>query len=127
MPEPAKTETTAAADEKTVAPFVRFLQEHRNGRLAHELAEALNELVQAVTETTKPGTLTLAIKVKPADKGTGALMVSDNVTVKRPVAERGASVFYADDHNNLTRRDPRQPELPLVEVPRPTVQEVQLP
>jgi hypothetical protein len=109
-------------EERVVAPFARFLQEHRGGRLSTELAEALNELVEAVTDTGKAGSLSLTVKIKPAGKGDAhALFVSDDVKVKKPAAERGESLFFADSDSNLTRKDPRQPEIPgLVEVPRPS-------
>lgn len=103
-------------DEKVVKPFSTFLIEQRNGALAAELGEALHELVEAVTETSKAGSLTLTIKIKPEG---AVLFVSDDVKVKAPAAERTASIFYADEHANLSRKDPRQPELPLAEVPRP--------
>jgi hypothetical protein len=107
--------------EKVVAPFTRFLQEHRNGRAQSELADALNELVEAVVEHGKPGTLTLTLKIKPATKGMGnSLLVTDEVKVKKPMGERGESLFFADGDSNLSRRDPRQPEIPgLTDVSAP--------
>ena len=102
--------------DKVVRPFSTFLIEQRNGALAVELGEALNELVEAVTETTKEGSLTLVIKIKPEG---AVLLVSDDVRLKLPAVKSAASIFYADAGNNLTRKDPRQPELPLAEVPRP--------
>lgn len=106
----------ADTDEKVVRPFSTFLIEQRNGALAAELGEHLNELVEAVTETGKEGSLTVVVKIKPEGN---MLLVSDDVRVKLPVIKRSASVFYADADSNLTRKDPRQPELPLAEVPRP--------
>jgi hypothetical protein len=110
-----------AEAEKVVAPFTRFLQEHRNGRLQSELADAVNELVEAIVEHGKPGSLTLTLKMKPATKGLGnSLLVTDEVKVKKPMGERGESLFFADDHSNLSRRDPRQPEIPgLTDVSAP--------
>lgn len=111
----------AEETEKVVTPFTQFLADHRNGRLQSELADAVNELVEAVVAHGKPGTLTLVLKVKPATKGAGhTLLVTDEVKVKKPAGERGESIFYADDDANLSRRDPRQPEIPgLTDVSSP--------
>jgi len=106
-------ETTPAAG--TVKPFAQFLQEQRNGNLHSELSEKLQELVAAVIEHDKGGTLTLTVSVKPAGNGIN-LVVSDDVKCKAPEADRPVALFYADSAGNLSRRDPRQPELPLREI-----------
>lgn len=99
-------------------PFGQFLLEQRDGGLHSELSEALQELVAAVAEHGKGGTLTLTVKVGPL-KGAmyGQLVVLDEVKVKAPEGERGASLFFEDGSGNLSRSNPRQPELPLREVP----------
>lgn len=114
-------ETTAAevgqaADENpAVKPFNQWLLEQRGGALHGELSEELQKLVLAVTEHEKPGTLTLVVKVKQAETGTH-LLVADEVKVKAPEPDRGAALFFDDGHGNLSRRDPRQPQLPFDEV-----------
>lgn len=97
-------------------PFTQWLQEQRGGNLHGELSEQLQQLVQAVTEHGKNGSLTLVVHVKPAGNGVN-LLVSDDVKVKAPQPERPVALFFADDEGNLSRRDPRQPELPLREIP----------
>lgn len=101
--------------EQPPRPFTQFLQEQRNGSLHSELSEKLQELVQAVMEHDKGGSLTLVIKIKPAGNGIN-LVLSDDVQCKPPQPERPVALFYADDDGNLSRRDPRQPELPLRDI-----------
>jgi len=99
------------SEEVQVRPFAAFLQDH--GNTHDELSVALQDLVAAVTKHGKAGSLTLKLTVKPAAKGMEhVLSVMDQITVKAPAGERAERIFYSDEHGNLTRRDPRQPELP---------------
>lgn len=110
----------------TTKPFGQFLLEQRNGALHGELSDRLREVVEGVVQHGKAGALTLLVTVKPS--GVGAqFLVTDEVRVKVPEADRGASLFFADQRGNLSRSDPRQPELPLREVmtSEPEVREVQ--
>lgn len=102
-------------DSTTPRPFSQFMIEQRKGGLHGEISEKLQELVAAVVEHEKAGTLTLTVTVKPAGNGTNQYVVTDEVKVKAPEAARGASLFFADGRGNLSRSDPRQPELPLRE------------
>jgi hypothetical protein len=113
--------TALEMTEGQVKPFAAFLQEHRNGLAHSEASDLLNELVQAVVETGKGGSLTMTIKVKPAGKGDHkTLFVSDDIRIKKPELERSETIFFVDDQHNLRRDDPRQPQLPLREVDRAT-------
>lgn len=110
------TETPAAEPR----PFTQWLLEQRAGQLHAELSAGLRELTAACVEHGAAGQLTLTIKVKPhkAAAGSPTLFVADQVVVKAPQGERGAAIFFADEAGNLRRDDPRQPQLPLQEVPR---------
>ena len=108
MPDP--DQTTAA-----VKPFAAWLQEHRSGGLHQELSEALAEVARAVSEHEKVGSLTVTIKLEP--NGVGTVIVTDELKTKVPEPARPASLFFTDAGGNLSRRNPRQPELPLREVP----------
>lgn len=98
--------------------FLDAVRELREGATLHELGEQLVKLVQAVRDTGRPGSLKLELKVKPASKGSTVtvLALEDVITVKQPAAERGSTILYAGADNSLTRRDPRQPELPAMSV-----------
>lgn len=99
-------------------PFNQVLLDIRQGSLHAELSERLQELVAAVAEHEKAGSLVLTIKVSPAGRKTQQYEIADDLAVKLPKPERGSSLFFALD-GNLSRSDPRQPELPLQQVPAP--------
>lgn len=105
----------APAAAPQVRPFAAVLQEQRSGGLHSELSEQLAAVVAAVAEHGKPGSVMVTLNVKPSEMP-GAIVVSDDVKAKVPQPDKPASLFYSDDHGNLSRRDPRQPELPLREV-----------
>lgn len=96
-------------------PFYDFLREHRNGVTHDELADALNELVAAVIEENKAGTLTFTVAIKPMGKSDG-FDVSAEIKTKPPKKTPGSSVFFATPDNNLVRQDPRQATMELREV-----------
>jgi hypothetical protein len=108
-------------------PFNQFLLEVRRGSLHAELSERMQDLVNAVAEHEKAGSLTLTIRIAPAGKRTGQYEISDKLDLKIPEADRGSSLFFGLN-GNLSRSDPRQPELPIREVPAPpsNVREVEL-
>jgi hypothetical protein len=105
----------AAVNGPELRPFAAVLQEQRQGGLHSELSELLAEVVHAVETHGKPGALTVTLQIKPAEMP-GAIIVLDDVKAKVPEADKGGSLFYPDDRGNLSRRDPRQPELPLRKV-----------
>lgn len=95
--------------EQHAKPFADFLAQQ--GRAHDELTEGLHEVIAAVKETGKPGSVTLTIKIDPDKKAQGIFRISDNVTIKAPAHDRGTRIYFADKSGNLTRSDPNQPEL----------------
>ena len=112
-------ETDTEEDGRHVRPFAEWMVDQRKGALASELADGLNALVDAVNTHHKGGTLTLKVSVKPASKGDGMVVVSDDVTVKLPDGDRPEVIYFVDGDSNLSRANPAQPSLPLREVPQP--------
>lgn len=102
------------SEHQAVRPFAAVLQEHRKGASMQELSEALADVVRAVGETGKPGSVTLKVTVRPM-KGDLAVTFTDEIVVKVPRGERGASIFFADDDGNLTRTNPNQLSFPPVQ------------
>lgn len=96
-------------------PFTDLLREHRSGLTHDELSDALRELVAAVTDEGKAGSLTLTVKIKPMGKGEG-LEVSAEIKSKPPAKTPGVSIFFATPGNDLQRQDPRQKEMELREI-----------
>lgn len=95
-------------------PFINTLADVRAGGVIDDLDDILADVVQAVRNTGKTGELTLKLTIKPASKGDiCTLFVDADIKTKLPRLDKGSTVFFADDDNSLTRRDPRQSEIPL--------------
>lgn len=104
----------AAATVATLAPhqdFHEWLADHARGTLDNELTAELAELVKAVSELEKPGTLTLQLKVDVAGSGGRTVFIAGKVTSKPPVPAPEASIFYVGDGGTLHRDDPYSPRL----------------
>lgn len=97
------------SSEKHAKPFADFLAQQ--GRAHEELTEGLHEVIAAVKDTGKAGSVTLVIKVDPDKKASGIFRISDQVTIKTPQHDRGTRIYFADKAGNLTRSNPDQPEL----------------
>ena len=98
----------------------------RQGAALEEYAESVSELLEAVRKTGKGGSIQFTLKVAPisaADSVT--LTIDDALTLKAPKLPAGSTVMYRTEDGRLSRRDPRQPELPgLREVSREAPAEV---
>lgn len=98
--------------------FETVLREMRNGRSLTELSDELSKLIAAVRATRKAGKLTYALSVQPTDEPDGiTIELLDELSVKTPKLARGRSIFFATADNQLSRRDPRQFEMLLEQVP----------
>lgn len=97
-------------DAPAQKPFAVFLQEHKRGSLANELAAKLQEVVAAVIEHGKKGNLTLKLEVSPSKDGM-TVFVTDDVKHNPPKADRGGSIMFPDAKGNLHRQDPNQMRL----------------
>jgi hypothetical protein len=90
------------------------LLQMNNGATVAEMAAALEKAVAAVRLTGKSAAITLTLKLSPASKGiTDVLTVESQVKTRLPEPDRGITIFYATDDNQLVRNDPKQPMLPL--------------
>jgi hypothetical protein len=102
-------------EQKDGSDFVTTLGMLRSGAALPEIDQALAELIGAVKATGKAGSITVTLSVSPANKGANNMFfVTDQVAVKPPKVDREQTLVYATDDNTLSRRDPRQPELPGV-------------
>lgn len=100
------------AKEKDPTTFQGVLDELRAGDAVRELFGKLIGLVGEVRAMGKPGELILKLKViPPRQPGSASMSIIDEITVKPPKAQPEATTFFADDKNQLSRRDPRQPKL----------------
>lgn len=88
-----------------------ILREYRNGRAADVASQKLAELVQAVDETGKGGTLTITFKVKPEKGGGSQKTIACEVKAKMPDLDLPEAVFFSDGEGSLHRSDPQQREM----------------
>lgn len=103
------------------------LRDIAGGELVEEMGEALRDLNNAITlvEEKRGGSITLKLNVKPAGRGSGALEVSYDISVKKPNLPRRASIMFGTPEGDLLATDPRQKSLELRQVettPTPAVQ-----
>src|SRR3990167_5397428 len=78
------------------------------GAPAIAASQALAELVQAVRDTGRSGSLLVEIKLKPVTANDGTqLIVEDVIKVKKPMPQRGNTVLFTTGDNALSRKDPR--------------------
>lgn len=92
--------------------YVSTLQELREGQTLQDVTAALSQLVGDVLSTGKKGKLSLTISIAPLNKG-GAhvLVLTDEIKVTPPRPSLESTILYATEDLELTRKDPRQPEL----------------
>lgn len=97
-----------------MSQFSEWLAEFGRGALDDELTAALMEVAESVTLQEKPGTVTL--KLKLSEKAGGVIVEAD-VSSSAP-RSKPSQFFYVDAmRGELTRRDPKQPQLPGTEDP----------
>ena len=90
-------------------PFVDTLREIEFGHLLDELADAQQQVVDAVMETGKKGQITITLNYNP--EGQGQITIASDLKKKVPQLPRGKSLFFVTPERNLTRQDPRQIEI----------------
>lgn len=91
------------------------LRDIRRGKPVEEATAALADVVRAVDETGKDGSVTITIKVKAAKHGGPEKTIVAEVKAKKPIAEIPPAVFFSDEDGDLHRFDPRQQEMELSE------------
>lgn len=111
MAENQSTKDTADTETDEAPDFAAMLLNLAKGKTHADLSAKLAELVTAVTTTLKPGKLQLTLEVKPQKGVHGAVLVTANVTARKPAFEQAASIFYATDEGALVRNDPHQESL----------------
>lgn len=95
------------------------LRDIRKGRPVEEATMALADIVRAVDETGKEGSVTITLKVRPAKHGGPEKTLIAEVKAKKPIAEIAPAVFFSDDEGDLHRVDPRQEDMTFEEAKTP--------
>jgi len=92
-------------------PFTDVLRDIRRGRAVDQATRLLAEVVRAVDETGKPGSVTLTLTVKPEKGGGSQKTIIAGVKAKKPEGDIPEAVFFSDVDGDLHRADPAQNEM----------------
>lgn len=87
--------------------FAAVFLGHAKGRAHTEASKKLAEVVEAVMETGKPGSVTVKLTISRDKEIKSMVKVADAVTAKIPTEIR-RSMWFPGDDNTLHRNDPRQ-------------------
>jgi ACT domain-containing protein len=99
-----------------VRPVVDTLREINDGQFIDELSDAFNGLVASIKHHKKKGELTLKLAITPLANTDGEVVtITPQVSVKAP-KQVVNTLFYVTDENNVQKRNPRQSDLPGLEV-----------
>lgn len=93
-----------------------ILRDIRKGRPVEEATQALADVVRAVDETGKDGSVTITLKVKAAKHGGPEKTIICDVKAKKPIAEIAPAIFFSDAEGDLHRHDPNQEEMGFEDV-----------
>jgi len=93
-------------------PFPDTLRDLRGGLAVDELTQGLQQLVQAVRSTGRKGSIVLTIEVGCYERIDTALVIKDTVKLNLPKNESSGTLMFDTPEGDLSRRNPRQDELP---------------
>lgn len=102
--------TVQHTEDPQIGEFAIFLAQHLAGRSNEEISNEFHQLLAAVNEHGKKGSLTIKLLVEPP-KGhvDGApVVISIDSELKAPKASAPPALYFVDDEGNATRNDPRQ-------------------
>lgn len=103
-------------------PITDSLRALRGGVFVDEASAELAKVVNAVTETGKPGKLTIELTLSKAGRGSSALVIRDKITSKLPSEGSIETLLFATPEGALVTADPRQQALELRTVTTPVAE-----
>jgi hypothetical protein len=92
------------------AEFAAFLVSHLGGRAHEQISDEMHDLLAAVDEHGRKGSLTITVTVEPP-KGSvdgGPVAIAIESALKAPKAVAPPAIYFVDHDGNPTRNDPRQ-------------------
>lgn len=91
--------------------FLDYLREIDKGRLSELLTVEIRSLVEAVSVTSKKGTLKLTIEISP-HKSEGVVILTGKIDAKIPKDGAKPAIYWINPENyELSRSDPRQMDI----------------
>jgi hypothetical protein len=110
---------TGELPDERVQPFAELMTLLDKGEVHAEASRALHDLVAAVADVGKPGTLTITVKLAPLKGSSEQLIVSAQVSAKAPKSEPSNAIFWVDKGGALVRNDPHQPVIDGLRIVEP--------
>jgi hypothetical protein len=92
-------------------PITDIMREIRKGRAVDLASQMLAEVVRAVDETGKPGTITIKVSIKPEKGGGNQKTLTMTTESKVPRPDVPDAIFFSDEAGDLHRSDPQQKEM----------------
>ncbi|QCW22483.1 hypothetical protein SEA_NEOBUSH_52 [Gordonia phage Neobush] len=105
--QPMKGKSVTDSNEQD---FAAVFMQHAKGRAHTEASKKLAEVVEAVMETGKPGSITVKLTISRDKDLASVVKIADQVAAKIPTEPR-RSMWFPDDDGQLHRNDPRQTSL----------------
>ncbi len=91
--------------------FTYTLNNMDYGVTAEDASDEMAEVLQAVKDTGKQGTVTVKLTIKPESLQSGQVSITPEVTSKAPQLPRDKAMLFLTPDNNVQREDPRQKKL----------------
>lgn len=88
-----------------------WLRTHAAGDIDRRLTEALRDVVAAVVDLDRVGTVVLKLKVEQQDDA--SVLITPEIAAKVPQRASRAQHFYVDAERRLALADPYRPQLPF--------------
>lgn len=107
------------SETKNTTPFSQQMAFINKGTLDAELTEAFAEVVKAVRETNKKGSVTLTLNCSMLNnRNENTMKISPVVTTKIPELDRAETIMFSTADGNLLRDDPDQIKMDLKVIPQ---------
>ena len=100
-----------------LTPFHQTLAKLNRGELNDELTETLAEVIKAVRNTRKQGTVTLTLNVAMLNARTeDTIKITPKVSTKVPELNRDESIVFSTANGDVLFEDPSQIKMELKQV-----------
>ena len=97
-----------------LTPFSEYVRELEAGMIDAEATDLMGELVRAVRDTGKKGSISLKIELVPTDRDGDHIHLSvKDLSISKPQPPRDGQLMYSSGDGDLARHNPNQGRLPL--------------
>jgi hypothetical protein len=94
-------------------PFTQHLNYLNKGTLADELTECMSEVVKAVRDSGKKGSVTVTLNVNSVKGSEDQVSITSSVKHLAPQLDRPATIMFSTADGDLLRDDPDKLQMTL--------------